>query len=661
MEQLERSLSLKTQVIIHGNIYDRVPFEYESARSGRTVTYLLLRSFLRQFYSGKGYRIIGFYDLVDGLYFESPEEYALLGEISPTAARCGSRGDGKKNRIPARGEHLRDFDEAVKVAREALSNGSMPGVIIFDFASRLLTDPGHLRLNERSGFITLIKCALEASRVNIDGRTCNNQALLICDKLNDLPTWMYLNNPLVSSIHIDLPNEEERRSYFERNLESFHRAGEAREDRDTIISHFVSHTAGLRHHDMQSLQTLSHGQQLPATTVKEIRTLIDLFKFGVRENPWENIGSRRRERLQSARELLSKRVKGQEMAINAVVDVLKRAVMGLSGVQHSSRSYKPRGVLFFAGPTGVGKTELAKALAELLFEDEDACIRFDMSEYGTSHSDQKLMGAPPGYVGYQEGGQLTNKVKANPFSVLLFDEIEKADPSILDKFLQILEDGRMTDGRGETVYFSESIIIFTSNIGTYVRSNELGAPVREANIRPYCWVCTACEAGDHFFEKPDFCPNCRSSELKKVETPYIVVKRRILREIQNEFKVRLGRPELYNRFGNNFVVFDYIRPSVMRQIVGKNLERVTSDLADRKKITLVFDRDVVDRLVSQVSADTEMGARGVGNRIETAIVNPLARQLFDEDIPEGTTLHVKGVIEEECKGQTQYRLELEKQ
>ena len=121
------------------------------------------------------------------------------------------------------------------------------------------------------------------------------------------------------------------------------------------------------------------------------------------------------------------------------------------------------GLMFFAGPTGVGKTEMAKAIAAFLFGDESFCIRFDMSEYAQEHSDQKLFGAPPGYVGYEEGGQLTNKLKANPFCVLLFDEIEKSHPKILDKFLQVLEDGRMTDSRGEIVYFSEAIIIFTSN------------------------------------------------------------------------------------------------------------------------------------------------------------------------------------------------------
>ena len=167
------------------------------------------------------------------------------------------------------------------------------------------------------------------------------------------------------------------------------------------------------------------------------------------ENPWDTLDPTE---IKTALDDFRQRVKGQDFALVKTLDVVKRAVTGMAGLQSSSHA-KPKGILFFAGPTGTGKTETAKTLAEKLFGDESCCIRFDMSEYSQSHSDQKLLGAPPGYVGYEAGGQLTNAIKENPFSILLFDEIEKAHPSIFDKFLQILEDGRMTDGQGNTVYF----------------------------------------------------------------------------------------------------------------------------------------------------------------------------------------------------------------
>ena len=209
---------------------------------------------------------------------------------------------------------------------------------------------------------------------------------------------------------------------------------------------------------MNGLRKLCKNERI---SIRNMCDVIDLYKYGIRENPWRSLDV---ESLRTAAADFRKRVKGQDAAIIKTLDVVKRAVTGMSGLQGSSHT-RPKGVLFFAGPTGTGKTETAKTLAERLFGDESCCIRFDMSEYSQPHSDQKLLGAPPGYVGYEAGGQLTNAIKNSPFSILLFDEIEKAHPSILDKFLQILEDGRMTDGQGNTVYFSESVIIFTSNLG----------------------------------------------------------------------------------------------------------------------------------------------------------------------------------------------------
>jgi ATP-dependent Clp protease ATP-binding subunit ClpA len=190
--------------------------------------------------------------------------------------------------------------------------------------------------------------------------------------------------------------------------------------------------------------------------------LFNLYRFGEKRSPWEDLSY---DKLCNVKSILKKRVIGQDHAIDHVETTIIKASMGLSGIQHSAKMSKPKGVMFFVGPTGVGKTELAKATAEFLFGDENACIRFDMSEYNHEESDQRLIGPPPGYVGFEAGGQLINAVLDRPFSVLLFDEIEKAHPKILDKFLQILEDGRLTDGRGVTAYFSETIIIFTSNIG----------------------------------------------------------------------------------------------------------------------------------------------------------------------------------------------------
>ena len=225
---------------------------------------------------------------------------------------------------------------------------------------------------------------------------------------------------------------------------------------------------------------------------------------------------------------------------------------------------------------------MAKSLAEFIFGDETNCIRFDMSEFSQEHADQRLIGAPPGYVGFEEGGQLTNAVAEKPFSVLLFDEIEKAHPRVLDKFLQILEDGRLTDGRGQTVHFSETVIIFTSNIGA---STAKSGEARSSTVA-------------HFLDA-----------------------------VQRHFNDELNRPELLNRFGDNIIVFDFIDdPGIRSSIMESKLKGVREHLAERFRLDLDIGEAFVQHLVSQ--GKVGHGGRGLINVLEREIVNPMSLELF---------------------------------
>jgi ATP-dependent Clp protease ATP-binding subunit ClpB len=295
----------------------------------------------------------------------------------------------------------------------------------------------------------------------------------------------------------------------------------------------------------------------------------------VLDSPWRR--EYLRERIVAGETSVARRVIGQQQAVTKTLDILKRAALGLSGAQASRASSRPRGVLFFAGPTGVGKTELAKSISAMVFGDESAYLRFDMSEFAAEHAGDRLIGAPPGYVGFEAGGELTNAVREQPFRVILFDEIEKAHPRILDKFLQILDDGRLTDGRGVTAYFSESILVFTSNLGMVVDD-----------------------------------ANGRSRENARPGLAYEELESRIRGAVSDHFTRVLNRPELLNRFGDNIVVFDFIGRDAAAHIFALLLGNIVNRVAEEHRVALTVDRQVADTLRDWCIADLGNPAGGVG-------------------------------------------------
>jgi ATP-dependent Clp protease ATP-binding subunit ClpA len=336
-----------------------------------------------------------------------------------------------------------------------------------------------------------------------------------------------------------------------------------------------------------------------------MRDAVRRYKLGVTEDPWAKIEHKK---IARAQETLSNRVRGQPHAVIHVLDIIKRA---LTGVGATRRGGRPRGVAFFAGPTGVGKTELAKAITSLLFGDETAYIRFDMSEFSAEHSDQRLIGAPPGYVGYDVGGELTNAIREKPFAVVLFDEIEKAHPRILDKFLQVLDDGVLTSGRGDRVYFSEAFIVFTSNLGIYrtdADGNRLLNVTAEAGLDD--------------------------------------IRRRVRTEIEHHFKVILNRPEILNRIGENIVVFDFIRPNIASSIFDALINTIITDLEEAQGIRITLAGEARENLRSLCLRDLNNGGRGIRNQVEAHLVNPLARTLFDLEATSGDAFEVSRVESE---------------
>ncbi len=291
-----------------------------------------------------------------------------------------------------------------------------------------------------------------------------------------------------------------------------------------------------------------------------------------------------RERLLRLEELLGARVIGQEPALSAVSDAVRRSRAGLQDPN------RPIGSFIFLGPTGVGKTETARALAEFLFDDEDAMVRIDMSEYMEKHAVARLIGAPPGYVGYEEGGQLTEQVRRRPYSVVLFDEIEKAHPEVFNVLLQILDDGRLTDSQGRTVDFRNVVVIMTSNIGSpYILEQAAG-------------------------------------DWSKTETY-------VMGELQRHF-----RPEFLNRI-DDIIVFHPLSQEELSRIVELQLRRVERLVADRRIELAVTDE--AKALVAREGYDPAFGARPLKRAIQRLVQNPLAVRMLEGDIPEGSRVLVE--------------------
>ncbi len=283
--------------------------------------------------------------------------------------------------------------------------------------------------------------------------------------------------------------------------------------------------------------------------------------------------------------VLHKRVVGQDEAVNVVSDAIRRNRSGLNDPN------RPLGSFMFIGPTGVGKTELAKTLADFLFNDEKALTRIDMSEYMEKFSVTRLIGAPPGYVGYDEGGQLTEAVRRRPYSVILFDEVEKAHPDVFNVLLQVLDDGRLTDGQGRVVDFKNTIIIMTSNLGSDL--------ILEADTAEK-------QAG--------------------------------LRDQLNVLLRQTFRPEFLNRI-DEIVMFQQLGKEHIASIIKLQLERVQTRLADRK-ITLDFDQTAMDFLCEK-GYDPSMGARPVKRAIQNYVENTLARELLAGTVLDGDTIKVR--------------------
>ena len=585
--RLRREIGIKRCIIIDGNVGD----VYQN-KKGQILD---LKSYLKQILGEMEYDSVICWDKVDGTKddignLELVDEVQVEGDSYLDDGELGDLLDSEDSQGNNNGDiqlDTTDVKEMLNIVMKNLLNKNKKVAFILNWADFMFSGT-QLPPDEREQ-LTILGKAIREKMPDYNSTDVNESTvILITNKLAMFPISFYQGNPEVSTLTLPKPDREEREAMVRKIAISFNVVTDKGKDLMECekINEYIDMLNDFTNREIIQLARLSR---------KEDKMTFDklflLFKYGEKDNPWEKLPY---VEVKNIKEKLGERVIGQDEAIEKIEKVVVKAYMGMTGLHKTSSRSMPKGVLFFVGPTGVGKTELSKALAKFLFGDEDACIRFDMSEYAQENADQKLIGAPPGYVGYEEGGQLTNAIKEKPFSVILFDEIEKAakpNPRILDIFLQILEDGRLTDSKGETVYFSESVIIFTSNLG----ASEVKADSENPSAE--------------FIEK-----------------------------VKDYFNTELKRPELLGRIGySNIVTFNFIKDDEFRlKIAQSKLKPIKKGIEEKYHMTLTFDDELAFINYVIGDADKSKGGRDILNALNDKLLDDLAMWLFKnkEDLRE---------------------------
>jgi ATP-dependent Clp protease ATP-binding subunit ClpA len=577
---LKRNLERRPVVILHGNVRDW--YIDEQGRIYENLT-TLLRQVAQEL--PMHFSEVIFYDAVDHERREAQNaanstrnQQPIEDELSATAPTQS------RQRLAEREPPTRTLS---RWSRELTQFDTSRFVVLFYLDKLIAYRQGGYSDEEKQIILWLEKV--------IENITPNHRLVMVSLQDTMVPIELYTASPKTAVLSIPMPSKADRRAYLG------YRLGQEYTHLDLI----TDLTDGLFLRDLDNIVREIRGY--PELDTREVRRLVNKYRLGEQEDHWGQLSI---EKLNGAIRWFRDQegVKGQDEALHKVVEMLSLARAGLSGVASGTAS-KPRGVLFFAGPTGVGKTFVAKKLAKFLFGTEEAFLRFDMSEFKEEHTVSKFIGSPPGYVGYEKGGMLTNAVRERPFAVILFDEIEKAHPRIMDIFLQILDEGRLTDSRGQTIFFTETIIIFTSNIGTRTTDSR-GMPISERDELEK-------------IIRLDISPEEKKQRIREHFTG----------TVERFFTYEISRPELLNRIGNNIIPFNYIQTDeVQIQIVRSHLQRIREEIEDRYRAVgyrIEFEDNVAEWLVHRHREKMSLfGGRGITNAIEDEVMKPLARAIL---------------------------------
>ncbi len=533
-------------------------------------------------------------NISNNLSFVSLDEWIwrLYGNRPNTIVVYYSTIVGFSNRFSP--EHLQEFNRLaghtngddfgcdVKKIVHAFSESKDKSIIVvFDTTIRCITTDQIMTQKDHKAFATL------KTVMNNNTNNSKHRLVFLNERSSDIPSFIIDYNPYSKKILVPKPDQVQRsaflsflfsnRSFTQNEITTISQSAE-----DLTLKEI-----------RRSLDTIDVNKCTTGDIAKQIR----LFRYGFSEDPWSNVDM---EKIDNAEEILGEYVFGQEQAIKSVVQEIEYATSGFSLALQEDGRTSPRGIMFFGGLSGTGKTELAQAIARLIFGSADSMIRFDMGEYNQPHSAERLTGAPPGYVGHDAGGQLTEAVKAHPYCLLLFDEIEKADSAVMNKFLSILDDGRLTDGKGETVSFENTIIIFTSNLGAEEASKETD-------------------------------PECVKQIISKAVREYCVHE--------------IGKPELYSRLAGSIIAFNPLDDAIKKKIIKSQMEKPIKDIKEQLGICLEITPEFFDKFYKFIEENNDddkfPGGRGMKKMIHLYFRRPLASFSRRNRCKDGDTIIVK--------------------
>ncbi|MFF2955137.1 AAA family ATPase [Kitasatospora sp. NPDC057965] len=695
IRELDMALTVYPQVLLTGNVRDQylLPDDH-AAGSSETLAPYSLGGVVESLCAAREYGAIAFVDQVN-------DRIALLRlsatvEQIPRAIRefverderwrrggGGQRSDGSAANGPAAngsgeggsGEGDDGEPDMLDRLRDAMvavvQHPGPPIALVVPYAGRLGSPQAPVAGEAARLFAAAEELGHTARPVQgATAVTPYNTVVWVVERQEELPREFAVGSRALRVINVPEPPHDQRLAAARHVVGGLARYQAATGGPSLTAEETAAATKALANssHGMGSSEVMAIGRMAldRGLPVQRLDEAARLYRIGVLDNPWAT--AELRERIVDGEEFLNSKVIGQPHAVRRTLEIFMRSAAGLNGAQASSSPSRPRGTLFLSGPTGVGKTELAKGVAEMILGKDARPIRFDMSEFAEEHARDRLIGAPPGFVGHDAGGELTNAVRANPMSVLLFDEIDKANPRLFDLFLQILEDGRLTDGHGATVYFTECVLIFTSNLG--ITAMVVGDPpnggAKADGEEPGGGAAVADGSagsggsggnGGSAGAYGSAGPRTVRRELSRHDDPVMV--RQALRDAFDVFfNDQIKRPELRNRFGDNFIPMDFMQEKWVPQILDKAIASVASRVQEVHGAALTLSDDAWEVLRVEATRRLDHGGRGVLTAVESALVNPLAREIFRTPPRRGDRIEVVAVEgDEDGEG---YRLEVER-